>query len=185
MTVKFKVASRTEECKNCGFCDLICTHQDNCTGCGACVVACPYEAKFLEEISERRKEVIIKVNHEKYSVPERITVLRALELTGFKVLTFKEEGEPSENEILAPCRTGGCWSCEVIINGELKPSCVTPVEEGMAIITDREEIEKREPKRIVSSFQGHAVGGVGTPYWLKPRGISCGFITNGRLLNIL
>ena len=48
MTVKFKVASRTEECKNCGFCDLICTHQDNCTGCGACVDACPYEAKILQ-----------------------------------------------------------------------------------------------------------------------------------------
>ena len=176
MTVKFKVASRTEKCKNCGFCDLICTHQANCTGCGACVDACPYEAKILEEISERRKEVTIKVNHEKYSVPERITVLRALELTGFKVLTFKDGGKPSEREILAPCRTGGCWSCEVIINGELKPSCVTPVEEGMEIITDREVIEKREPKRIVSSFQGHAVGGVGTPYWLKPRGISCGFI---------
>ncbi len=87
------------------------------------MVACPYEAKIIEEISERRKE--------------------------------------------------------------LKPSCVTPVEEGMEIITDREEIEKSEPKRIVSSFQGHAVGGVGTPYWLKPRSISCGFITNGRLLNIL
>ena len=55
----------------------------------------------------------------------------------------------------------------------------------MAIITDREEIEKSEPKRIVSSFQGHAVGGVGTPYWLKPRSISFGFITNGKLLNIL
>lgn len=136
--MKFKVARRTEECKNCGFCNLICTHQDNCTGCGACVDACPYEAKILEEISERRKEVAITVNHEKYSVPERITVLSALELTGFKVLTFKDDGELSENEILAPCRTGGCWSCEVIINGELKPSCVTPVEEGMAIITDRE-----------------------------------------------
>lgn len=74
--MRFKIARRTEECKNCGFCDLICTHQDNCTGCGACVDAYPYEAKILEEISERRKEVIIKVNHEKYSVPERITVLR-------------------------------------------------------------------------------------------------------------
>ena len=46
----------------------------------------------------------------------------------------------------------------------------------MAINTDRGEIEERAPKRIVSSFQGHAVGGVGTPYWLKPRSISCGFL---------
>jgi hypothetical protein len=66
------------------------------------VVACPYEAKISEKNSERRKEVAIKVNHEKYSVPERITVLRALELTGFKVPTFKEDGKPSEKEILAP-----------------------------------------------------------------------------------
>jgi len=34
---------------------------------------------------------------------------------------------------------------------ELKPSCVTPVEEGMEIITYREKIKKSEPKRIVSS----------------------------------
>ena len=40
-TVKFKVASRTEECKSCGFCDLICPHQDACIGCGACVCSMP------------------------------------------------------------------------------------------------------------------------------------------------
>ncbi len=52
--------------------------------------ACPYEAKLLEEISERRKE--------------------------------------------------------------LKSSCVTPVEEGMKIITDREE-KDREERAKENSFQ--------------------------------
>jgi pyruvate formate lyase activating enzyme len=97
-------------------------------------------------------------------------VLRALEFIGFTSFRYKE-GELSDTEILAPCRTGGCWSCAVIINHELKPSCVTPVAEGMEIITDPEEIAKSEPKRAVSGFQGHAVGGVGTPHWLKPRAL--------------
>ena len=124
----------------------------------------------------------IKVNHERYEVPEGITVLRALELIGFTALPFKDnqgnevwEGKQSETKILAPCRTGGCWSCVVIINGDLKPSCVTPAEEGMEIITDKDAIEKKEPKRVVSGFQGHAVGGVGTPYWIKPRTLGLGF----------
>ncbi|MCW3133529.1 MAG: radical SAM protein [Methanophagales archaeon] len=177
--MKFKVARRKiEKCKECGFCALICPSHDNCIGCGACVDACPYEARVLEEISERRKEIKIKVNHERYEVPGGITVLRALELIGFTTLPFKDEKgmwELSETEILAPCRTGGCWSCAVIINGNLKPSCVTPAEEGMEIITDKDAIEKKEPKRVVSGFQGHAVGGVGTPYWIKPRTLGLGF----------
>jgi len=177
--MKFKVARRkTEKCKECGFCALICPSHDNCIGCGACVDACPYEARVLEEISERRKEIKIKVNHERYEVPGGITVLRALELIGFTTLPFKDEKgmwELSETEILAPCRTGGCWSCAVIINGNLKPSCVTPAEEGMEIITDKDAIEKKEKKRVVSGFQGHAVGGVGTPYWIKPRTLGLGF----------
>ncbi len=177
--MKFKVARRkTEKCKECGFCALICPSHDNCIGCGACVDACPYEARVLEEISERREEIKIKVNHERYEVPGGITVLRALELIGFTTLPFKDEKgmwELSETEILAPCRTGGCWSCAVIINGNLKPSCVTPAEEGMEIITDKDAIEKKEPKRVVSGFQGHAVGGVGTPYWIKPRTLGLGF----------
>ena len=181
--MKFKVARRkTEKCRDCGFCALICPSRDICIGCGACVDACPNEARVLEEILGRRKEIKIKVNHERYEVPEGITVLRALELIGFTALPFTDnkgnevwEGKQSETKILAPCRTGGCWSCVVIINGDLKPSCVTPAEEGMEIITDKDAIEKKEPKRVVSGFQGHAVGGVGTPYWIKPRTLGLGF----------
>ena len=173
--MRFEIAGKTEECKNCGFCELVCRSHENCSGCAACVDACPYEARVLEEIFEQRESVNITVNHEKYSVPARITVLRTLELIGFSSVIFKE-GELSDTEIHTPCRTGGCWSCAFIINGELKPSCVTPVEEGMEIITDRGEIAKKEPKRVVSGFMGHGVGGVVTRYWLKPRVLGFGFI---------
>lgn len=168
--MKFEITKKTEECKDCGFCELICHSPENCIGCAACVDACPYKARILEESSEHRGSVKITVNHEKYSVPARISVLRALEFIGFTSFIYKE-GELSDTEILAPCRTGGCWSCAVIVNQDLKPSCITPVEEGMEIITDTEEIAKQEPKRIVSGFQGHAVGGVGTPHWIKPRAL--------------
>ena len=169
---RFKVARvSAERCVNCGFCEnAVCEagaafrRRAVCTGCGACVLACPYEARFLEVFQEERAEIKIKVNGERFAVPEGITVLDALEMLGFKILPFKEE-PPSEGEILAPCRTGGCWACAVIIDGELKPSCVTPVREGMEISTNVHEIE---PKRIVSGFQGHPVGGVGTPHWVKP-----------------
>ena len=175
---RFKVARvSAERCVNCGFCEnAVCEVGSafrrqtaaktavGCTGCGACVLACPYEARFLEVVQEERAEIQIKVNGERFAVPEGITVLNALEMLGFKILPFKEE-LPSEGEILAPCRTGGCWACAVVVDGELKPSCVTPVREGMEISTNVHEIE---PKRIVSGFQGHPVGGVGTPHWVKP-----------------
>ncbi|MDI6811857.1 MAG: radical SAM protein, partial [archaeon] len=173
--MRFEIAKKTEECKDCGFCELVCHSPEICSGCAACVDACPYEARILEEIYEHRELVNITVNHEKYSVPARITVLRALEFIGFTSFIYKE-GALSDTEILAPCRTGGCWSCAVIVNKNLKPSCVTPVEEGMEIITDSEEIAKQEQKRVVSGFQGHAVGGVGTPHWMKPRAFGFRFI---------
>jgi pyruvate formate lyase activating enzyme len=50
------------------------------------------------------------------------------------------------------------------------------VEEGMEILTDPGEIAREEPKRVISGFQGHAVGGVGTPHWIKPRTIGSRFI---------
>jgi pyruvate formate lyase activating enzyme len=103
--------------------------------------------------------VKVKINGETHQVPERITVKSALELAGYEFTRF-----PEKNKIFAPCEVGGCWSCAVEISGRLKPSCVTPVQDGMIIKTDVPRL-----KRLVHGFSGHTVGGVGTPWWLKGR----------------
>ena len=158
------VAKRNEDrCKRCGICEEIVACpagkvcSDGCVGCGACYLACPNEAITLEE--EPREELItIEVNGEKFHVPERITVRKALELIGYRISKFPEEGD-----LFVPCEVGGCWSCAVMVNGELRPSCVMAVKEGMEIKTEFEF----EPRRIVHGWTGHTVGGVGTPWWLK------------------
>lgn len=146
-----------KRCVGCGFCstEITCPSLAECTGCGACVQACPYEARILVPRTSSRK-VRIKIEGESFEVPERMTVLSALKLAGYSASSLPGE------EIFAPCRTGGCWSCSVMVNGEQKPSCITPVREGMRI-----SFEGTRPLRLVSGFQGHMVGGVGTPYWLK------------------
>ena len=174
---KFYVSKKVENlCAHCGFCEtqILCPGVDECVGCGACVDACPNQAKILKEIYEARKPVKIKVDGETFEVPERITVLKALELLGFNVSRLPVSN--SAKTIYAPCRTGGCWACAVLIDGRIKPSCITPVKDGMTIQTDREEVEKLPPLRVVSGFQGHPVGGVGTPYWLKPKGFKAKYI---------
>ncbi|MEM2925166.1 MAG: radical SAM protein [Methanocellales archaeon] len=160
----FYVARKLEKCRNCNFCKTSIACSKQCTGCGACVAACPYSARILEECFEERAAVKIKVDGESFELPERITILKALEILGYQITPF-----PSQSGISAPCKTGGCWSCAVIVNGKLRPSCITAIEEGMEIITDRSQINKQVPLRLVSGFQGHAVGGVGTPYDVKSK----------------
>lgn len=153
-------------CKECGVCDEIvaCSsvhvgYTEECIGCGACHIACPNKAIHMKE-TLKGKEVRIRVNGEHFSVPKRITVKRALELLGYNVTKF-----PGEGDLFAPCEVGGCYSCAVEINGEIKPSCVTGVKEGIEIKT---ELPKDySPKRLVHGWMGHAVGGVGTPWYLK------------------
>lgn len=174
MKMKFLVSHRLEDrCRNCGSCTLLiaCPGEENCTGCGACVEACPYLAKVLREVEAERKLVRIKIDERSFEVPERITLLKALELAGYRIGKL-----PGENKIFAPCRTGGCWSCAALIDKELKPGCITPVSEGMRIFTGRKVISKAGVRRLVSGFHGHSVGGVGTPYWLKPKGLASGYI---------
>jgi len=132
-----------------------------CVGCGACYLACPNRAIELVEASKER-EIRIFVDGERVYVPEKITVLKALEILGYRIGFF-----PGDGDIFAPCRVGGCYSCAVEVDGQVRPSCVTKVRENMKIV-----IRLREdyvPLRAVHGWMGHPVGGVGTPWWLKGR----------------
>ena len=59
-------------------------------------------------------------------------------------------------------------SCAMEVDGVPLPICVTQVQEGMKI--QKEFSHPISPLRIVHGFQGHPVGGVGTPWNLKASG---------------
>lgn len=161
-----RVKKEESICHKCLWCeDLInCAAnfiEDECFGCGACVLACPYEARKMIAV-KKRETIEIEVNGEKYKVFEKITVKKALEELGYKFEKIPTKG------IFIPCEVGGCYCCSVEINGQIKPSCVTPVKAGMKIKTDLKE--SFIPRRIVGGFMPHPVGGVGTPWYLKGKG---------------
>lgn len=164
----------SKECKDCGFCmeyfscpgvgkPTIDRFETACIDCGICLVACPYQA--VERIPDTvpRKDVRIRVDGEDFVVPERVTVKRALELLGLEFGEF-----PGGTEIFAPCGTGSCFACAMVIDGEARPACVTAVHDGMVISLDLPG--GYVPLRRVSGFQPHSVGGVGTPWWVKKSG---------------
>lgn len=166
----FYIAKKKDlsKCKQCEWCEEIVAYSNKYIGykkerigCGACYIACPNEAIKMVEVL-RRENIKIKVNGENFFVPDRITIKNALELIGYKISKF-----PMEGNLFAPCEIGGCYSCIVDINGEIKPSCITGVKNGMEIKT---EIPKDYiPKRLVHGWMGHPVSGVGTPWLLKKK----------------
>jgi len=105
-------------------------------------------ARVAIEVEEQVNLISIYIDGVKYEVSDRITVSKALSIVGLNVDT--------------PCRVGGCWSCMVLINGEPKRSCITPVEDGMKISLNVEEVQ---PLRIVHGPEPHTIGGKGTPWW--------------------
>jgi len=159
----YKVRRIKEKCRECNFCEtyIDCPGEKDCTGCSACVSACPFEAKILE-LYEPKEFIEIKIDGKSYYVPRHITILKALSLAGLKVSVL-----PEKDTFLAPCQTGGCYSCLVLANGRPVRSCITPVKEGMEIETDKEKIKGFSPVRLISGFQPHMAGGVGTPFYLK------------------
>ncbi len=163
-----------KRCVKCGFCEehFICPGidrpeinrlEDLCINCSVCFIACPYSAVDRVEDFSTRKEIRIFVDGEQHIVPERITVKRALEILGVKFGRLLREAD-----LIAPCETGGCFACALLIDGELKPACVTSVHEGMMVSLAFPKDLK--PLRRVSGFMPHSVGGVGTPWWVKKSG---------------
>lgn len=140
-------------CRNSVTCPAGEVFSSGCIGCGACVLACPGKAISLVEDKSERKNIIIRINGESFLVPERTTLKAALELAG---ISFSHDA-------WAPCGVGGCRCCAVLVDGNAKPACITGVSEGMAINTQAEI----EPRRVVTGFGPHMVGGVGTPVSIR------------------
>ena len=163
--MKYKVAwTNPDRCLNCGFCEsgILCPGEAQCTGCGSCVAACPVKAREWREREEDRSFLTMIIDGDPVTVHDRLTVLSALEHQGFKVSLF-----PGEGDLTAPCRTGGCWACAVLVNGKLKPSCITPVQDGMVVETTPAKLATVQSQRLILGFSGHMVGGVGTPWEAK------------------
>jgi len=154
---QLKVVIDQNLCRNCNYCKVViaCPGEDNCIACGSCVEACPYTARRLVPDDRKPSKVTCTINGQQMDVQSHQSVLQVLESLGFQITSY-----PDKRSIFAPCRTGGCYSCAVQIDGELKPSCITPIREGTVVDT---QIDGLTPKRVVSGFQGHHVGGVGTP----------------------
>lgn len=172
----FHVARRDRDrCEDCGFCReaISCPamgkmgvgglFETACIDCKACYLGCPQGAIDRVEDDIPRKEVEIFVDGERFSVPERTTVKRALEEMGLRSKRF-----PGDVGIYTPCETGGCWACAQVIDGEVKPICVTPVRDGMSV--ELSPPRDYVPLRRVSGYQAHPVGGVGTPISVKRSG---------------
>lgn len=150
-----------KKCERCGYCRSFVSCSKGCVGCGACSISCPNDAIEIIEIKKPgAKNLSVVIDGEAFFVP-KTTVKEALEGLGFEFLKYPEYSD--KKEIFTPCGTGGCLSCAIEIDGELMPSCTTPLKDGM-IINTREDLT---PKRLVQGFGGHGVGGVGTPWPIK------------------
>lgn len=163
MSLHFKYV-KTRRCTGCAFCETIvsCPSPDRCIGCGSCYLACPFMARKPVLDDQPRGKVKVTVDGAECELIGEVTVKEALETLGYRFSRF-----PEKDTIFSPCLTGGCYSCSIMVNGELRAACHTKIREGDVIVTS---VEGKQPLRIVEGFTPHQMGGVGTPYWLKKKG---------------
>lgn len=78
--------------------------------------------------------ITLRIDGEKIEVPEGTTVLEAARRLGIYIpaLCYHPKITPS----------GACRICIVEINGNVLPSCITPVEENMEVVTNSPYIEE-------------------------------------------
>jgi len=103
---------------------------------------------------------MISVDGNPVEVPDKTTIKQALETLGYVFSRY-----PDSANLFAPCETGGCYACAVLVDGELLPSCHTAVKSSQSIETKMQD--DVQPLRIVGWHQAHTVGGVGTPWTAK------------------
>ena len=150
MSAKRFIAVRNENCLKCNFCYqyIDCAlSRTGCIGCGACIKGCPQGAIQLEPRREPGSKIQFSLDGKPCTVMGPLSVRDALLELG----PTSDNDPPlakENNHIL--CSTGSCWSCGVLIDGRIAPSCITPLEEGMQIVTDPVAIDRVEPRRIVT-----------------------------------
>ncbi len=151
-----------EKCAHCGLCEevIFCPSPEDCIGCGACFHGCPYQAREMVEDKSPRRSICIEIDGQKLEVPERITLKRALEMAGLSFGISSNEGD-----LQAPCGTGGCYTCVVMVDGEPRRACVSPVEDGVRVETVTPQ--GYTPLRVIHGPRPHSVGGKATPWQLK------------------
>jgi len=149
MTRKPLIAVKDKNCLGCNFCGhaVACgLRTDGCIGCAACVIACPQGARSLKPRKEAATVVEFKLDGQACSVEGPVSILDALCELGRATKEF----QPGGQQLQALCGTGGCGSCAVLVDGVATRSCVTPLREGMQIVTDRAVLGQAESRRMVT-----------------------------------
>ncbi len=143
------IATRNQNCLRCGFCEqyLPCAaSQNDCIGCSACAIACPQAARQLKARTKTGSAIHVSLDGRARSFKGPVSVRDALD-----ELNQGLKGRPNDyRRDHGLCGTGGCWRCAVLIDGILARSCMTPLRQGMEIVTDPEILQQAEPKRIVT-----------------------------------
>ncbi len=155
MSRKRFVAVRGDDCLHCGFCEdyIDCLRAEaGCIGCGICLKGCPQGSRRLVVRPHRMAEIRCTVNGKPCITENAASVLDLLHELGETGAAGDVKGVSKDG---ACCGTGGCWSCAVLVDGALARSCVTPLREGMDIVTDSAALGKVESRRVVTVMRPH------------------------------